>query len=151
MFELPNHPTQRRWTNPLRYSWLLVAVVLLYIGGTFLLRWRENRNIDQEMERKAATKKAEDDRRIVELMGGNRFEILAFYAAPAAIRIGEAAQLCYGVSNAASVRLDPPVESLWPSYSRCLKVSPRKDTTYTLTAEDAQGHTKTATAVVRVR
>jgi len=49
------------------------------------------------------------------------------------------------------VRIDPPVESLRPSYSRCLNVSPRKTTTYTLTAVDAQGNTKTATAVVRVR
>jgi hypothetical protein len=135
----------------LRYSWLVVIAGLLYVGGTIFFRWRENRAIDQEMQRKAAAKTAEEDRRIVEGMGGNRFEILSFYATGSTIRRGDSAQLCYGVSNAASVRIDPPVESLRPSYSRCLDVSPRKTTTYTLTAVDAQGNTKTATAVVRVR
>jgi hypothetical protein len=135
----------------LRYSWLVVIAGLLYVGGTLFFRWRENRAIDQEMQRKAAAKTAEEDRRIVEGMGGNRFEILSFYATGSTIRRGDSAQLCYGVSNAASVRIDPPVESLRPSYSRCLDVSPRKTTTYTLTAVDAQGNTKTATAVVRVR
>jgi len=151
MFEPPGKTEETRWANFLRYSWLVLAAALIYVVGTFLLRWRENRAIDQEMERRAATKRAEEDRRIVEMMGGNRFEILAFYATAATLQRGESAQLCYGVSNAASVRLDPPVESLRPSYSRCLDVSPQKDTTYTLTAEDTQGHTKTATAVVRVR
>jgi len=151
MFEPPPDTKESRWAKFLRYSWLVLAAALIFAGGTFLLRGRENRAIDEEMERRAAAKKAEEDRRTVEMMGGNRFEILAFYAVPATIRRGEAAQLCYGVSNAASVRLDPPVESLRPSYTRCVDVSPRKDTSYTLTAEDAQGHTKTATAVVRVR
>ncbi len=151
MFEPPRDMQESRWAKFLRYSWLVVAAALIFVSGTSFLRWRENRAIDEEMERRAAARKSEEDRRTVEMMGGNRFEILAFYAAPATIRRGEAAQLCYGVSNAVSVRLDPPVESLRPSYSRCVDVSPQKDTTYTLTAEDLQGHAKTATAMVRVR
>jgi hypothetical protein len=151
MFEPPGEAKQTVWAKSLRYSWLILVVVLVYVGEVFLFRWRENRNIDRESERRAATKKAEEDRRAVEMMGGNRFEILAFYATPPAIRRGETAQLCYGVSNAASVRLDPPVEALRPSYSRCVDVSPRKDTTYTLTAGDAQGQSKTATVLLRVR
>jgi hypothetical protein len=139
------------WLRRVGYFRLALAALLLYAGGIIFFRWRENRNIDLEMERKASSKKAEADRRAVEMMGGNRFDILAFYVVPASIGRGEAAQLCYGVSNATSVRLDPPMEGLWPSYSRCLNVSPRKSTTYTLTAQDAQGQMRTATVLLRVR
>jgi len=151
MTEPPEEPTASVWAKTLHYSWLVVLAALLYVGGVIFMRWRENRAIDQEMARKAAAKTAEADRRTVELMGGSRFEILRFYATATTIRPGEAVQLCYGVSNAAAVRLDPPVESLRPAFSRCLDVYPQKDTTYTLTAADAQGQTKTATAVVHVR
>jgi hypothetical protein len=45
--------------------------------------------------------------------------------------------MCYGVVNATAVRLDPPVESVWPAVSRCFEVTPSKTTRYTLTAEGA--------------
>jgi hypothetical protein len=84
------------------------------------------------------------------MMGGDRFEILGFYADPATIRAGETAEVCYSVSNAKSVTLDPPSEPVWPAFSRCVHVSPHKTTTYTLTAEDASGHTKSAAIQVEV-
>jgi len=87
----------------------------------------------------------------VETLGGNKFDILNFYASPGKIRRGESAQLCYGVSNAKTVRLDPPAGDVWPSYSRCFDVTPSKDTTYTLTADDGQGNTKTASLTIEVR
>ena len=43
--------------------------------------------------------------------------------------------LCYGVDNASVVRLEPPVEKVWPSMSRCFPITPVKPVTYTLTAE----------------
>jgi len=85
------------------------------------------------------------------MLGGNQFAILNFYASPGEIRRGETAQLCYGVSNAKTVRIEPQTSAVWPSYSRCVDVAPKKDTTYTLTAEDAAGHIKTATVTVKVR
>jgi len=91
------------------------------------------------------------DERTFEMMGGDRFEILDFYASPGVIARGESAQLCYGVSNANSVEIAPPAEPVYPSYGQCVDVSPRKDTTYTLTARDAAGHTKTASVTLRVR
>lgn len=95
--------------------------------------------------------KLTDDQRSVEMLGGNRFEILQFYAVPGVIRRGQTAQLCYGVSNAKTVRLEPPSGAVWPSFSRCVSVAPSKDTTFTLTAVDAAGHSKTASVVVHVR
>jgi len=83
-------------------------------------------------------------------MGGNRFDILNFLADPASIQAGERSSLCYSVSNAKSVKLDPPAEPVWPAFYRCVNVSPRKTTTYTLTIEDGAGHTKTASIEVKV-
>ena len=43
--------------------------------------------------------------------------------------------LCYGTENATTVRLEPPVDRVWPSPSRCIEIFPKKAVTYTLTAE----------------
>lgn len=137
--------------NPLVYTSTLVVIAALYSGGVLFFRWESNRETDQRAAEKAAQGKAADARRAYESLGGSKFEILNFYVAPNLIRPGEQTQLCYGVSNAKEVRLDPPAGAVWPSSARCVYVSPRKDTTYTLTAVDAQGITKTATAAVQVR
>ncbi len=57
-----------------------------------------------------------------------------FYAYPANPPAGEKVSLCYGVENATEVRLEPAVERVWPSFSRCFEI-PSKAETYTLTAE----------------
>lgn len=131
----------------LKYTWFIHVAVLIVVVVIFLTRWQENRDV----ERRALERKREDDRRTVEFLGGNRFEILQFYGSPPLIRRGETAQLCYGVSNAKAVRLEPrPTSGVWPSLMRCVEVAPTKDTTYTLTAEDGKGNTKTATVEVKV-
>jgi hypothetical protein len=85
-------------------------------------------------------------------MGGNRFDILDYAANPVTIQAGEQSSLCYSVSNAKTVSIDPQTdEPVWPAFSRCVHVSPRKTTEYTLTIEDGAGHTKTATVEVDVR
>jgi hypothetical protein len=85
-------------------------------------------------------------------MGGNRFEILVYAANPPVVRAGEKSSLCYSVSNAKEVKIEPKTEEpVWPAYSRCVHVSPRKTTKYTLTIDDGAGHTKTATVDVTVR
>jgi cbb3-type cytochrome oxidase subunit 3 len=128
-------------------SWSLIALILLYVGWVFYSRRQENREIEQ----RAAARRRADDQRTVDMLGGNRFDILSFYASPATIRRGDTAQLCYGVSNAKSVRLEPQADAVWPSYSRCVQVSPERSTTYTLTADDGAGHSKTATVTIEVR
>ena len=132
--------------SPLLYSSAILLVVAAVVGWIFYSRWEENRAYDEQ----AAEKTREQDQRTVELMGGDNFEILDFYVTPVSIDAGETAEVCYGVANAKQVHLDPPVGTVWPSYSRCLYVTPHKDTTYTLTAEDAAGNTKTATTTLRV-
>ncbi|HUJ41776.1 MAG TPA: hypothetical protein VLW54_14635 [Candidatus Acidoferrales bacterium] len=151
MFETPQTAGKSKWERALGYSWLVVGAVFLIVAGMMLLRWEGNREYERDVERKAAEKRAEEDRQTVESLGGNRFEILAFYASPPQVHRGERVDLCYGVSNAKGVKIEPDAEPIRPSFSRCVTVFPRRDTTYTLTATDAAGHSITATAAVRVR
>lgn len=135
----------------LRLTVLLFVVALCYSGWFIFYRLQENREYQNQVREKEDAKKTAADRSTVELLGGNRFEILNFYGSPGIIRRGDSAQLCYGVSNAKSVRLDPPAGSVWPSLSRCVSVAPAKDTTYTLTATDAAGNTTSQSLTIKVR
>lgn len=146
----PPPPPATGFRKIVKYSWLGVAIVALGIAWIFYVRWQTNRDIDFRAAQKAAAEQRENAARSVELMGGNKFDILNFYAAPGAVRRGDSFQLCYGVSNAATVKLDPPVGSVWPSFNRCFAVTPKKTETYTLTASDSAGHSKTASLTVTV-
>ena len=120
----------------------------LYIGWVFYSRWESNQSIAE----KAAENQRAKDQQTFEMMGGNRFDILVFAANPPIVRAGEKSSLCYGVSNAKAVKIEPDAEEpVWPAYSRCVHVSPRKTTKYTLTIEDGAGHDKTAAVEVRVQ
>jgi hypothetical protein len=137
--------------NPLVYTSTLLVIGALYAGGVLFFRWENNRDADRRAAEEAASQKTAEAQRAYDSLGGSQFAILNFYATPSSIHPGEATQLCYGVSNAKEVKLDPPVASVWPSATRCVAASPRKETTYTLTAADAQGNTKTATLTVQVK
>jgi hypothetical protein len=131
-----------------KFSWILVLIVALAVAGVFYSRWQENRNIEE----RAAEQQREHAREVAEALGGNNFEIMNFYASPGAIRRGDSAELCYGVSNAKTVEIDPKLsEETWPSPDRCISIDPQKTTTYTLTAIDAKGQKKTATLTLEVQ
>ena len=66
------------------------------------------------------------------------------------VRSGQPVLLCYGVRGAASVRLDPPVPMFGPSEKRCLQVSLRQTTTYTLTATAPDGRSERRQVTVQV-
>jgi hypothetical protein len=134
-------------------SWyvIITLVVLLigavYVGGVFYSRWRSNKAIEQH----AADTEREHDGKVYEAMGGDRFDILGFFAHPAIINRGDSTSLCYSVSNAKTVTLEPQSNAVWPAFERCVSVSPKKTTTYTLTATDANGNVKTRTVEVDVQ
>jgi hypothetical protein len=120
----------------------------LYIGWVFYSRWAT----DQAIADKAAEKERAQDQKTFEAMGGNRFEILTFAANPPDLQAGEKSSLCYSVSNAKGLKIEPQTEEpVWPAFSRCVHVSPRKSTKYTLTIDDGAGHTKTAEVEVKVQ
>jgi len=141
----PDSPAKKLW----RYSSIALVAIVLWTGWIFYNRWSENRSLEQKTEEKRAVADQESARKTVETLGGTSFDIISFYGPPE-VHHGEEAQMCYGVSNAKTVSIDPPVAEMWPSVSRCFNVTPQKTTTYTLTAEDAQGNKKTASLEIKV-
>jgi hypothetical protein len=137
--------------NPLLYSSAILSVALLTIVYVMISRWQDARARERQAAQERAVKQQEQDKMAVEQLGGKDFAILSFYASPPAVRRGESTQLCYGVSNAKKVRLEPQTQPVWPSVARCVNVSPSKSTTYTLTIEDAAGRTQSQNIDVKVQ
>jgi hypothetical protein len=124
-----------------------MVLALLYIGAVFYSRWSQNR----ELQREADSKMIEEARRTDQLYGSGQLKILNFYAVPGTIARGGSGELCYGVANAATVRIEPHVEDVKPSLTRCFSIRPAASTTYTLTAADDHGHQESSSAKVVVR
>jgi hypothetical protein len=130
----------------LPYLAVLIVLAVAYDGWVFYNRWRGV----HDAEKAGVAKEAEDARRVVDALGGDRLKILDFYASPAKIRRGEMATICYGVNAAESVRLDPPVGALHPAVSHCFEVAPLHDTEYKLTVADHAGHALTQSLAIQV-
>ena len=77
-------------------------------------------------------------------------KIIHFYPGKPEIALGETVQLCYGVDNTVSVKIDPVVEPVQPMFNKCIEATPKKTTVYTLTAEGAGGGTARQAVTVRV-
>ena len=130
----------------LPFTTAAVIIMALYVAWIFFSRWQAGR----DAERAQAEARVAEAQKVLDAYGGNKVTVLNLSASKGALRRGETAQLCYGVSNAKSVKIEPPVGDLWPSMYRCLDISPTKDTTYTITADDGQGHTDTKSIEVKV-
>jgi hypothetical protein len=137
--------------NPLLYSSAILLIALAGVTFVMVSRWQDRRNIDRQAAEARAEKQHELDRLAVEQLGGKEFAILSFYASPGVIRRGESAQLCYGVANAKTVRIEPQTPEVWPSTAHCVDVKPIKSTIYKLTIEDGAGKTQSADVEVKVR
>jgi len=146
-----NPPKKSIFKNPLLYSSATIGVAVVFVAGLLFSRWWENRRIEREATEQRAQKQLSQDRAALEQMGGRELAIQSFYASPGAVHRGETVQLCYGVANAKTVKLEPQSNPVWPSYARCVDVTPSKTTVYTLTIEDAAGHTLSQTLEVKVR
>lgn len=146
----PEPRTSSVFKSPLLYSSLALVIVALVVGGILFSRWQENNRIDRQNAQAKSEKQRENDRTALDQFGGKELDIQSFYASPGAVRRGESVQLCYGVANAKTVKLEPQSNPVWPSYTRCVEVKPVKTTTYTLTIEDAAGNTKSQTVEVKV-
>jgi hypothetical protein len=137
--------------NPLLYSSAALLIAMVAVGWVLFSRWLENKQIDERTVAQRRQERAENDRAALDQFGGKDLAIQSFYASPGVIERGESTQLCYGVANAKTVTLEPQPNPVWPSYTRCVEVSPGKDTLYTLTVTDAAGNTKSQTLEVKVR
>ena len=144
-------PSKTLFKNPLFYSSVIVGIAFIVVLWILYSGWQDNRLIERRTHEEASRKKAESDRITLEQLGGKELAIQSFYASPGAIHKGESVQLCYGVANAKAVKLEPQPNAVWPSYARCVNVSPTKTTMYTLTINDASGNTKSQSLLVNVR
>jgi hypothetical protein len=66
---------------------------------------------------------------------GPPVKIVNFYARDAILTEGEKTVLCYGVENATSVHVEPPVDGVSPALTRCVEVKPKRTTEYKMIAE----------------
>lgn len=151
MLAEPDPQKESAFKNPFLYSWTVLGVVALVVCLILFSRWKENRDIERRTREVQTEQQREQDRLALEHLGGKELAIQNFYAIPGVVRRGESVQLCYGVANAKTVRLEPQASPVWPSYSRCVDVTPSKTTTYTLTIADAAGNTKSQSLEVKVR
>ena len=136
----------------LRYTPIAILIAMLYAVFVLWARWDNNRAMEARAKAQAAAERRAEDQRSLDNLGGTKFEILGFYATPGLIHRGDGVQLCYGVANAQSVKIEPETDrATWPSVNRCIEISPKKTTTYTLTADNGHGSTKTATLTIEVR
>jgi hypothetical protein len=136
--------------SPQFYFGLVLLGIAVYVGWIFFSRWHQNRTIARRVEAERSEKQREEDRVAIEQLGGRELQILMFYASPATIRRGSTVRLCYGVANAKTVKLEPESGPVWSSPSRCLDVSPKKETTYTLTIDDGKGRVLSEEVTVKV-
>jgi hypothetical protein len=143
---LPNED-QSLMKRLLPLTTVLMLVAVLYAGWIVYSRWSEGRDDPAARHEKEVA----DAKKVVEAYGGERVKIHSFSADAGSLVKGQSTQLCYGVANAKTVNIDPkPAEETWPSMSRCVKVQPEQDTTYTLSAKDAQGNEEKAQLTVEV-
>jgi hypothetical protein len=76
--------------------------------------------------------------------------ILQFYASVGSVTIGQKAQLCYGVENAKTVRISPPISGAYPSANRCVEINPDRTTHYMILAEGFDGRVATQSFTLAV-
>jgi hypothetical protein len=121
-----------------------LAVAIAQLGWT----WLQRHDADMKIRRTLAGR-ARSEARLPDSGPGVKIE--QFYARSGEITDVENTVICYGVRNARAVRLEPPVEQLTPSLTRCFFIEPRHDTRYTLTAEGTDGTTVSESFEIKVR
>lgn len=146
----PSSAEPRRKTRTL-ITIAALAVIAAYTIYVVVSRYESKRAFERRAAAEAAEKRNADDRAAIEQLGGSEFAIRALYVSPSTIHAGQSSELCYDVSNAKTVTLDPPAGEVWPSHYRCLDVSPKKTTTYTLTIAGASGPPISQSIQVTVR
>jgi len=131
------------------------VIVVCYLGWVFVARhlaarrWMETRQPPESADDVAEANAR--GRAFQRTYGGTDVRILQFYARDGELIEGRSTVLCYGVLNARSVEIAPPVEGVSPALNRCVEVAPRADTRYTLTAQGKDGRRVSESFVLNVK
>jgi hypothetical protein len=134
----------KRADIPLRVAAIIAAA---YLGYVFLARHTSNRRFEDRQK----SAEAAPDPKFEATYGGTAVKIVQFYARDAVITEGESTVICYGLVNAKSVKIEPPVSGVQVALSNCVSVQPEHDTQYTMTAEGTDGKTVTAAFTLAVK
>jgi hypothetical protein len=129
-----------------RITVAVAAIGMAYVGWIFVTRAMGTSRWAGRHAPPASRESAEYAR----IYGGNDVKILQFYARDGNVVEGGKSVICYGVLNARSVRLDPPLEGVSPSLNRCVEVAAKRETRYTLSAEGADDRTVSESFVLGV-
>ncbi|MDQ2841847.1 MAG: hypothetical protein M3Y72_12575 [Acidobacteriota bacterium] len=124
-----------------------VIIAALYVAWTFYSRHESDVAAQQAA---AAKEQARRERTVHAVFGSGEILFTGFSADSGLLKKGEHTQLCYGVENAQTVKLDPPVAAVKPTYHTCIQIEPKATTKYTISADDGKGHTKSESLTVRV-
>jgi hypothetical protein len=130
------------------WSRLTLTAAVVYLGWTFMARHPADEHWKQRYRNPATDGREADFQRAY---GSSSLKILQFYARDGVLLEGQRTVICYGVLNARAVRIDPPIEALTPSLSRCIEAAPERDTRYTLTAESAGGLAVSSSFEIQVK
>lgn len=122
------------------------ALAATYLAWVFIARAVRTSQWTREHSPSAAVNSEFD-----KTYGGSDVKILQFYAREGNVIEGSKSLICYGVLNAKSVRIEPPVEAISPALNRCLEAAPTRETRYTLVAEGQDGRTVSESFVLGVR
>src|SRR5271169_2865660 len=126
--------------------WIAMGLATLRLGWV----WLQRQDARTRMERSPRASHS-TPRVMPEEDTGTSVDITQFYARTGEITDGEPNLVCYGVRNARSVRIEPPVEKLAPALNRCFFIEPHQDTTYKLVAEGDDSSQASASFQVRVK
>jgi hypothetical protein len=123
----------------LPYTTIALLFAIAYVGYTFYARHQSDVEAQAHIE---AQQQAARKRTLDAVFGDGEIKFTSFSIDTQSLKRGETARLCYGVENATTVKMDPPIEQLKPTYQHCMDISPTKTTKYTITADDGKGHSK---------
>ena len=113
--------------------WVASAVAIAYCAWIFTGRIFERKRLEQRVHDQGTNPEFK------RLYSGDAVRILQYYAREGALHKGESTLLCYGVLNATGVRIEPSIEGVYPAMNRCLEITPKQTTNYTITADGPNG------------
>ena len=122
-------------------------LALLYVAYVFYSRHQSD---VEALARLEAGQQAARQKTVDTVFGHGEIIFNQFSVDTMLLKRGQTAHLCYGVENATTVKLDPPVEAIKPTVHHCVDISPKQTTTYTITADDGKGHTKSESLELKV-
>ncbi len=148
---MPESPEKKRsgLAAILPFTTAAMVLAVLYVAWIFYSRHESARKDQEAIE---AKQQAEEKRKADLIFGSGEVKFTTFSADKGVLRRGETTQLCYGVVNATTLKIDPPVgEPVKPTNRHCVDIAPKQTTTYTITASNGKGDPKTTSLTVQVR